>query len=220
MKRQYLGDSKDSFKWDYHDFLARELGCKQFQIMWMMTTDDGGSHGNTPPERFPARPEIVEFCKRLRETRDPGLLTDLPSATGARYKVRLHNSDECFANGERALYFSELQVAPDSLLFLDPDNGFEPEKSCARKHVRYGEVAELLRRTAPCGVISVFQNFRRRAFDADFARIRERLDGGYSTAIFWHSLMFVCISSSSKRIGDVLLANRKYAESRPVTVLA
>ena len=27
MKRQYLGDSKDSFKWDYHPFLVDALGC-------------------------------------------------------------------------------------------------------------------------------------------------------------------------------------------------
>jgi hypothetical protein len=25
MKLQYLGDSKDSFKWDYHDWLASEM---------------------------------------------------------------------------------------------------------------------------------------------------------------------------------------------------
>lgn len=26
MKRQHLGDSKDRFKWDYHDFLLEVLG--------------------------------------------------------------------------------------------------------------------------------------------------------------------------------------------------
>lgn len=219
MKRQYLGDSKDSFKWDYHHYLANEVGCKELQIVWMMTADDGGPDGKTPPERFPAHPEIIGFCKRLRKTREPGMLGDLPGTTGARYKVRLYKSDKCFVNSERASYFSELQVAPDSFLFLDPDNGFEPEKSCSKKHVRYTDVAELLKKTSSGAVISVFQHFRRKAFDEDFARIRERLNGGYSTAIFWHSLMFVCISSASRRIGDVLRANRKYAHSRPVTVL-
>lgn len=27
MKRQYLGDAKDAFKWDYHDYLVSELNC-------------------------------------------------------------------------------------------------------------------------------------------------------------------------------------------------
>jgi hypothetical protein len=219
MKRQYLGDSKDSFKWDYHQYLAHEVGCKELQIVWMMTADDGGPDGRTPPERFPAHPEIIKFCKRLCKTREPGMLAELPDTTGARYKVRLYKPGEYFSNFESAAYFSELQVAPDTLLFLDPDNGFEPEKSCSKKHVRYTEVAKLLKQTPSGGVISVFQHFRRKAFDEDFARIRERLNGSCSTAIFWHSLMFVCISSSAKRIGDVLRANRKYAQSRPVNVL-
>jgi len=29
MKRQFLGDSNDSFKWDYHDYLATRLGYPQ-----------------------------------------------------------------------------------------------------------------------------------------------------------------------------------------------
>lgn len=41
MKLQYLGDSKDSFKWDYHHFLVDALGYRHFQIVWMMTTDNG-----------------------------------------------------------------------------------------------------------------------------------------------------------------------------------
>jgi len=40
MKKQYLGDSKDSFKWDYHDFLAGELNYPVLNIMLMMTPDD------------------------------------------------------------------------------------------------------------------------------------------------------------------------------------
>jgi hypothetical protein len=35
MKRQYLGDSKDSFKWDYLDFMTRTLGFHYFQVVWI-----------------------------------------------------------------------------------------------------------------------------------------------------------------------------------------
>ena len=41
MKLQYLGDSKDSFKWDYHHFLMEALGYSQLTIAWMLTPDDG-----------------------------------------------------------------------------------------------------------------------------------------------------------------------------------
>ncbi len=41
MKRQYLGDSRDSFKWDYHHHLVPALGAKELQIVWIMTPDEG-----------------------------------------------------------------------------------------------------------------------------------------------------------------------------------
>lgn len=78
MKHQYLGDSKDSFKWDYHHFLVEELGYSQLKVAWMMTPDDHGPDGKMSPERFPARPEILAFCNRLRSYREPSLLSELP----------------------------------------------------------------------------------------------------------------------------------------------
>ena len=49
MKLQYLGDSKDSFKWDYHDFLVAELGYPLLNIALMMTPDDAGNDGQSHP---------------------------------------------------------------------------------------------------------------------------------------------------------------------------
>lgn len=93
MKRQYLGDSKDSFKWDYHHFLVEALGCSRLKIAWMMTPDDDGPDGRTAPELFPARQEILHFCNQLRSTRDPALLLGLPAAMGAPYSVSFHDPD-------------------------------------------------------------------------------------------------------------------------------
>ena len=59
MKLQYLGDSKDSFKWDYHDFLVSELEYPLLNIALMMTLDDGGNDGKTHPSLSPARDEII-----------------------------------------------------------------------------------------------------------------------------------------------------------------
>jgi hypothetical protein len=33
MKRQYLGNSRDHFKWDYHDQLVRALGADELQVV-------------------------------------------------------------------------------------------------------------------------------------------------------------------------------------------
>lgn len=219
MKRQYLGDSKDSFKWDYHHFLVEALGYSQLKIAWMMTPDDDGPDGNTLPERFPARPEILRFCNCLRTTRDPALLSRLPTTTGARYAVSFHNPDENLNGSNRDSYFSGIETGPDQVLFFDPDNGFEPERSFSEKHVCYSEVDKIIKTISPGSVVTVFQHHRRKTFPEDFARIRERLQSGFSAAVYWHSLMFVSVSSSPKTIYRVCEINRKYAKHRPVHIL-
>ena len=220
MKRQYLGDSKDSFKWDYHDFLLKELGYNQLMIAWMMTPDDHGSDGRTSPELFPAMPEVLTFCNDLRSCREPSLLSELPATTGACYSVGFHKPDHDLDENTRDFYFSAIELKPSQVLFLDPDNGFEPEQSFSEKHVRYAEVENIINGAPQNSLVTVFQHHRRITFPADFSRIRERLRIGYATAIYWHSLMFVSISLSPETIARVSEINREYAKNHPVRVLA
>ena len=219
MKRQYLGDSKDSFKWDYLDFLAEALGYGQLTIVWMLTPDDEGTDGSTAPDRFPARPEILRFCNSLRSSRDLALLSGLPAITNGRYAVGFHGSDETLTFGNRKSYFAAIRNSLDQVLFLDPDNGFEPERKSNVKHVLYSDIATIIKQISPDSVVTVFQHHRRKAFPDDFARIRQRLQSGFSTAIYWHSLMFVNVSSSPETIERVREANREYASRRPVQVM-
>jgi hypothetical protein len=126
-----------------------------------------------------------------------------------------------FNNQNRDWYFSDVCGGKDQILFLDPDNGFEPECECQAKHVRYSEIDRLLRAISPSSAVTVFQHHRRKRFCDDFARIRTRLLNGHSAAVYWGSaLMFVTVSSSGSTIERVREANRDYAARRPVTVLA
>ena len=220
MKLQYLGDSKDSFKWDYHDFLVSELEYPLLNIALMMTPDDGGNDGKTHPSLFPARAEVIEFCQYLRENRSVDSIKVLPQKTGASYQVELHKSAKHITNGNRAECFSGLNGAGHQVLFLDPDNGFEPEKSINEKHVSYNDISRILEQVSDNTVVSIFQYHRRKSFPDDFARIKERIKMGYATAIYWHSLMFVAVSKSKKVIIQVAAANNKYATTNPVTVIA
>ena len=220
MKRQYLGDSKDSFKWDYLDFLVGALALPQLKIVWMITPDDDGSDGKTSPERFPARPEVLRFCNPLRTTRNPEKLAELPAITGARYSVAFHNPQEYLARGNHGFYFAGVECGPAKLLFLDPDNGFEPEKSKSNKHVFYTDVDRIIKSISDDSVVAVFQHFRRKRFSDDFARIRERLLSGYACAAYWHSLIFVSLSPSLEKIGRVAKINEQYAKCRPVEAIA
>ncbi len=221
MKLQYLGDSKDSFKWDYHDFLVSKLEYPLLNIALMMTPDDGGNDGRTNPSSFPAKGEIIEFCQSLKENQSIDLIKTLPQKTNASYKVELHKNKQYFSNDNRFEYFSKLSNTEDrQICFLDPDNGFEPEKSINEKHVSYDNISNILEQVSDNAVVSIFQHHRRIKFTKDFARIKERIDFGYVTAIYWNSLMFVAISKSEKTIMKVANANQIYQTTKPVNVIA
>ncbi len=219
MKKQYLGDSKDSFKWDYHDFLARELNSQVLNVVPMLTPDDKGNEGGTPATLFPAQKEIIEFCNDLRNVRDIGLVTSLPHRTNAKYRVNLHNRSTYITNQNRRRYFSGLLPDEDQLFLIDPDIGFEPEKSFSEQHILYTDIVDILKQVPARSVVSVFQHFRYKPFDKDFARIKKRLEVGHATAVYWHSLMFVGISKSETEIMCVAKANKKYSEDKPVKII-
>lgn len=218
MKRQYLGDSKDCFKWDYLGFLVQSLGLPQLRVVWMMTPDDGTSEGSTLPTLFPGRPSVVELCENLRATRAPELVAELPGAVDGNFEVHFHQPYALSV--DRRTYFSGITCSLPSVVFLDPDNGFEPSGARSDKHVRYAEVDDLIQSLPSGSIVTVFQHFRRKRFIDDFAVIRSRLLSGHSCAIYWHSLMFVTLSACAETLARVIGANSEYAKSRPVKTVA
>ncbi len=219
MKRQYLGDSKDSFKWDYHDYLTASLGYPTLNIMLMLTPDDESKDGETHPDLFRSRKPVLNFCRDLKKQRNIQFIKELPVATNSKYLVELHKEETYLTTRNRNDYFSGICAEPQQVLFLDPDNGFEPEKSNSEKHVLYSDVSFILKQLSPEAVISVFQHFRRISFDKDFARIKERIPSGYTTALYWHSLMFVTICKTKEIIEWVSELNHRYSQKYPVKVL-
>ncbi len=210
---QYLGDSKDSFKWDYHDYLTNNLGYPCLNILLMMTPDDQSDNGKTSPSDFHSKVEIINFCKELREFRNLNLITELPNRTGSKYIVKLHKPNINITNKNRTSYFSNIAAEKDQVIFLDPDNGFQPDGKFNKKHVLYGEINCLLEKISDNSVISVFQHFRRRNFGEDFKKIRDRLlkyTPCFVAAIYWNFLMFVCLSKSKETIGKVVKINENY----------
>ena len=167
--------------------------------------------------------EIIEFCNQLREQRDLSIIRFLPSETGASYHVNLHKPEIHMTKNNRKLFCSEISNHTDQVVFLDPDNGLEPEKRFNEKHVRYSEISAILDQISMNSVISVFQHFRRIKFTNDFARIKGRLlaviPSVHVTAVFWHQLMFVLIGKSEKIIGQVRQLNSKYSEKYPVEII-
>jgi len=223
MKIQYLGDSKDCFKWDHHDYLTSVLGYKVLNILLMMTPDDNSNDGKTKPDWFPARKEIIEFCKNLSSNRDLHDIKSLHLRTGSKYSVNLHKPKEYVSKKDRHLYFTDLASNENQIVFLDPDNGFEPERSFSEKHVRYSEVFSILGQISSKSIVTVFQHFRYIKFIQDFKRIRQRLNDSripvHTTEIFWNQLMFVLISKSKQIIRRVHSMNKAYSSMYPVKLI-
>jgi hypothetical protein len=219
MKLQYLGDSRDSFKWDYHDFLTTSVRYPLFNVALMMTPEDKTKDGSTKPHTYQSRSKIIDFCTDLRKCKEIELIKQLPSRTDADYQVALHKNGTLITNKNRREYFSDITRENKQVFFLDPDNGFQPEKKYSTKHVLYSDIESILQQISEQSVISVFQYFRRISFVTDFARIRKRLIRGNATAIYWHSLMFVAISKSTETIDKVRAVNQVYSQVRPVNII-
>jgi hypothetical protein len=219
MKLQYLGDSRDSFKWDYHDYLTSSLHYPFFNVALMMTPNDKKKDGSTKPYIYQARPKIIELCNDLKESKDIKLIMQLPARTDADYQVILHKNSTQIINKKRREYFSSITRKTKQVFFLDPDNGFQPEKKYSAKHILYSDIENILQQISEQSVISVFQYFRRISFVTDFARIRQRLISGHATAIYWHSLMFVAIGKSEEIIDEVRSVNQAYSQVQPVCTI-
>jgi hypothetical protein len=213
VKLQFLGDARDSFKWDYHRYLVTKLGYARLGIVWMLTPDNTLSHGQSAPEAFPADPLIHELCYQLRLSRDRELIRILPGAEAA-FKVQTYDQIENFLQARR-LVENVSEGLQDEVIFLDPDNGFEPEKSASASHVRYREVQDIVAGATESTVVTVFQFFRRKDFVDDFKDIRKRLGSFHSAAAYQRGVMMIIAISKSKEICDrVSVINREYAKMR------
>ena len=147
MKLQYLGDSKDAFKWDYLDFLVNDFGAPILDVIPMMTLPDASTQGTTSPSQFPASAKIEAFCRHLQRDRDLAEISKLPSYMDRKYEIRLHKPNIEFQNSSefRVQYFSDIpfENSRNRVLFLDPDIGFQPAKTVNEKHIKYSDIATI-----------------------------------------------------------------------------
>ena len=217
MKSQYLGDAKDSFKWDYHNYLTVQLRCRLLQAVLLLTPDDGSSDGDTDPKKFQADKFIWDFCDHLREKRHTisddeisQLLGELPKYTRERGKYKVAVDLGCVPSGKKM----------NRVIFFDPDIGFEPDGGAMKKHVRYCEIGAALDQISndDTSVVSVFQDLIRKSPDKAYRAIKEQLPAGcVSTAIFWRGgkggVMFVILAKLKSHIKMVQKINRDYKES-------
>ena len=232
MKLQYLGDSKDCFKWDYLNFLMSKLGYPVLNVVPMMTAQDGGTHGRTKADEFKnAEQEIRSLCSELnkmKESRQKKIAGDDKRAIqkfidsvrmSLPYQIEFHKAEEFITANNRQSYFEGFDNAREQIVFADPDTGFEPEK-CSNEHIKYTELVQILEEISDDSIIVVFQNFRRKNFEEHFKEIEKRITEEARTtvsltAVYWNGrVMFVSVTKSESLRKRLIRVNGEYANQR------
>jgi hypothetical protein len=181
MKNQYVGDYNDFVN---YAVLRAILGeGLPLTVCWMLTDDDQGPDGRKL--RYLERPSIFGELdrdvfttlsalvsaneRRVSAIEESGLLP------GVRYYGRLLEDD----TSSRLTFFRGLWEAaePESVLFFDPDNGFEVRSTPrgrrhSAKYVYWDEIAEAFRRGHS---VVVLQHFAREKREAHISRLLHRL---------------------------------------------
>jgi hypothetical protein len=181
VKNQYVGDFNDYVKYALLRSIVR--AGLPLVVCWMLTPDDA-----------PAEGQKLTYLSRPREFRhfDPELFDHLASVvaadertTSAMEHASLFPNTAFFGPilgddlGARRAYFRDLwrNVAAPSVIFFDPDNGFEvpsvPKgRRLSSKYIYWDEAAECAARAHS---LVVFQHFAREKREPYIARLTDRL---------------------------------------------
>ena len=240
MKLQYLGDSKDAFKWDYLDFLVKNLNIdsKEYKLLVvpMLTKSDGTGQGGTHPSEFLSVKGVQEFCLHLRDKQELKEIKRLPFYTKNDYKVcihkeQFHEEGNWFVKFDdyRQKYFAGIGQDGNAVMFLDPDNGFETKRpeNTNEQHVKYSDIKNIYNVAKKDDIIVVFQHAFRKycPFPEHYQEILERLEKkevkSHTAAMFWgNKVMFVVIGKTKGQINQVHKINESYQKlPRPVEVI-
>lgn len=171
MKHQYFGDRRDLFKYDLLlDVLAAGPGLERLTFVPMLTPDDETREGQrislSPGGRRPALAAFLSQCRREKR-RDLRALREFLRDNRIAYAP--YRDDEFFDPTRRDEYFAAIPASSlaKALVFFDPDVGLEPanprqmRRGGPAKYLRYGEVAEVVRRAEPFCAVVVYQHLQR-----------------------------------------------------------
>lgn len=201
MKRQYLGDYRDAFKWDLLHWLCTpaESPVRSLLFVPLLTPDDPiARDGLIPHHRFTARPQIQQFVAGLRE-KELEAVASLGRLSGlAEFSVTVHAPGRFLQPGQlRADYWNGIEYPENAVVFLDPDNGFATKTRKGPKWVRHSEVRCLLQRLPASSAVVVYQHRPHRTWDNVLGELSEALDYvEHASATFDSNLAFLILGRS------------------------
>jgi hypothetical protein len=185
----------------------------------MLTPDDPDStEGRISHHRFPCRPEIRSFLSMLAE--EPRSLCKVKElgevCPGRRFSVQVYKANEYIGtDAERNNYWADLPrlLCSNSLLFFDPDIGFETKTQNGSKWVRYSEVREAASRLPQDSAVVVYQHRPQgKKWEDVFASVAYHTSYANTTvAAREGNLAFVALTSKVATGNRLAAAVRSYA---------
>jgi hypothetical protein len=190
-----------------------------------MLTPDGENtnEGKTPDKWFDCRDFIRPFINLLKE--EPRLLKRISALgsvdqNGPSFNVSLPSPSRYIESGNKRTDYW-ISFPPDkcanSVVFFDPDNGFETKTQNGTKWIRHAELKHFLSFLPKTSVIVVYQHRPRRTWDDVFADLIKRLDYTY-TAVAAHegNLAFVALAGNESAGRRITAAVESYANEHEV----
>lgn len=229
MKRQYLGDSRDAFKWDFLHWICTRSAPPFGRLLFvpLLTADDQERRdGQTHHSRFNARPFIGPFVDSLtKDERGLAAVSRLGALEPSRtFAVEIHAPHRTVLRGaRRAEYWTGLKPLryADTLVFLDPDNGFETARQRGDKWVLHAEVRWLLDELPASSAVGVYQHRPRESWQVVFRKLTARLDyAGVAMAAYDYGLAFLLMVRDQSRGARINLGATSYSRMNPKVQIA
>lgn len=222
MKLQYLGDARDAFKWDLLHWICTDACFSTLVFVPLLTPDDEGSgEGLIPHHRFKCQDFIRPFLDSLKE--EPRSLARI-SKLGAlnpekQFRVHVFAPDRLIGSGSRrGDYWADLDPGKleNSVVFFDPDNGYETKTQRGPKWIEHGELKSLLESLPETSVAVVYQHRPRRTWVEMFADLSNRLSYVH-TAVAAHesSLAFIAMAGNKAAGKRIAHSIEQYAKLHP-----
>jgi hypothetical protein len=174
VKNQYFADERDLFKYDLLLELMQAMpSLERLVLIPMLTPNDAGGQGNKISYVAGGfRRDVHAFLQGCIAAGERDI-TKLRSFFGGRTFEYFPHLDDAIFSGDRDKYFARI---PDdklqkALIFFDPDTGLEPTGGFAPAHLRYKELAGVMKRTGPTSIGVVIQFLPRRNRELFFEEV-------------------------------------------------
>ncbi len=221
MKLQYLGDARDAFKWDLLYWICTTSSFSKLVFVPLLTPDrEGSNEGLTPHHRFKCEDFIRPFLDSLKE--EPRTLNRIAALGTAnpekQFQVSVFAPERFIGAGtKRREYWSDFDASTleNSIVFFDPDTGYETKTRHGPKWIRQGELKNLFARLPETSMALVYQHRHRCPWVYQFAKLTQNL-AYVHTAIAAHepNLAFVAMAGNATSGKEITQAMKEYAVRR------